>query len=213
MKEIIGRALIITSFFLFLFGSFVSAHVTVNPQTSATGAWETYTLKVPVEKDIPSTKVTLKIPSDVQFMSYQPVEGWNISIKKNSKGIVKSVTFEAIGDGILPGQFQQFVFVAKNPEYAGKAAWDAYQFYKDGSIVEWTGKGSTQTPHSVTNIIASTTVEHHASTSGMEDHQEDKMNSGDKRTADKTKISLPLIFSIVSVILSLVAFITTLRKK
>ena len=41
-------------------------------------------------------------------------------------------------EGILPGQFQRFTFVAKNP-IKNKIAWDAYQQYKDGEIVEWTG--------------------------------------------------------------------------
>jgi uncharacterized protein YcnI len=45
---------------LFLFSSVASAHVTVIPKTSATGAWETYMVKVPVEKEVPTTKITLK---------------------------------------------------------------------------------------------------------------------------------------------------------
>ncbi|BBP87167.1 hypothetical protein BsIDN1_07850 [Bacillus safensis] len=59
---------------------------------------------------------------------------------------------------MLAGQFQQFVFVAKNPEKAGEAAWDAYQYYKDGTVVEWTGDKDADKPHSITNIVASNTV-------------------------------------------------------
>ena len=51
----------------------VSAHVTVKPATSDIGSWETYTIKVPVEKNIATTKVTLKIPSGVEFQQYEPV--------------------------------------------------------------------------------------------------------------------------------------------
>lgn len=35
---------------LLLFAAVASAHVTVAPAQSSTGAWETYTLKVPSEK-------------------------------------------------------------------------------------------------------------------------------------------------------------------
>ncbi len=34
----------------------VSAHVTVKPATSDIGSWETYTIKVPVEKNVATTK-------------------------------------------------------------------------------------------------------------------------------------------------------------
>src|SRR3954453_4351087 len=94
--------------FLFLFSSVASAHVTVVPKTSTTGAWETYTVKVPVEKEVPTTKFTLKTPAGVEIESYQPVPGWNYAADKDSNGKVKSITFETTGEGILPGQFQQF---------------------------------------------------------------------------------------------------------
>lgn len=58
---------------------------------------------------------------------------------KDTAGKVKTVIWEATGEGILPGQFQRFTFVAKNPDKEQKIAWDAYQQYKDGEIVEWTG--------------------------------------------------------------------------
>ncbi|WP_231507676.1 DUF1775 domain-containing protein [Bacillus sp. UNC41MFS5] len=93
--------------------------------------------------------------------SYQPVSGWKYSDEKDSKGLVKSFTFEATGEGILSGQFQQFTFVGKNPDNATKAAWDAFQYYKDGSIVEWTGDESSQSPHSITDIVAGATEDHH----------------------------------------------------
>lgn len=47
---------------LMLFAAVASAHVTVAPAESSTGAWETYTLKVPSEKDIATIQVDLRIP-------------------------------------------------------------------------------------------------------------------------------------------------------
>lgn len=194
---------------LFLFGSIASAHVTVTPKTSTTGAWETYTLKVPVEKEIPTTKVTIKAPAGVEVMSYQPVPGWNYTAEKDTAGKVKSFTFEATGDGILPGQFQQFTFVAKNPDKAAKVAWDAFQYYQDGSVVEWTGDESAASPHSITDIVVGTSMDHHDSQSATQ--QDEKTKTED--TKANTTNSLPLILSVVSVILSLVAIILVVRKK
>ncbi|MDR7237624.1 YcnI family copper-binding membrane protein [Neobacillus drentensis] len=204
------KLLIPTFLGLFLFASVASAHVTVVPKQSTTGAWETYTVKVPVEKDVPTTKITIKAPAGVEIKSYQPVPGWKYSDEKDAKGLVKSFTFETTGEGILSGQFQQFTFVGKNPDNATKAAWDAFQYYKDGSIVEWTGDEGSQSPHSITDIVAGSTEDHHdAKNTNQEIQKTDKVET----KTEKTGGSLPLILSGLAVLLSLVASFLALRKK
>lgn len=204
------KLLIPTFLGLFLFASVASAHVTVVPNQSTTGAWETYTVKVPVEKDVPTTKITIKAPAGVEIKSYQPVPGWKYSDEKDAKGLVKSFTFEATGEGILSGQFQQFTFVGKNPDNATKAAWDAFQYYKDGSIVEWTGDEGSQSPHSITDIVAGSAEDHHdAKNTNQEIQKTDKVET----KTEKTGGSLPLILSGLAVLLSLVASFLALRKK
>lgn len=194
--------------FFSLFSSIASAHVTVAPKTSTTGAWETYTVKVPVEKEMATTKFTLKIPSGVEFESYQPVAGWNLTTQKDANGKVTSITFETTGEGILPGQFQQFAFVAKNPNQAGKAAWDAFQYYKDGSVVEWTGEEASKAPHAITDIVTASNQ-----MPGMTTQQPKETQKTATATATSNNNSVPLILSIVAVLLSLVALVLAVRKK
>ncbi|MGG2995230.1 YcnI family protein [Paenibacillus macerans] len=137
-----------------LFAGVASAHVTVSPGASAPGAWQTYTIKVPVEKDIPTVKVALKIPDGVEFKQYRPIPDWGVELTKNDAGAVTAVTWSAEDGGIGPGEFQQFDFVAKNPDKAAEVAWDAFQYYSDGSVVEWTGGEGADYPHSLTVISA-----------------------------------------------------------
>lgn len=203
---------------LFFFSSMASAHVTVMPKTSSTGAWETYTLKVPVEKDVATTKVTVKAPQGVEIMSYQPVPGWTYSSEKDASGKVKTFTFEATGEGIQAGQFQQFVFVGKNPEKAAKAAWDAFQYYKDGSVVEWTGDEGSDAPHSITNIVTATTTDHHDSTNAEHSektttHETEKTKTAVTEKTTGTSNSLPLILSGIAALLSVIALVIAIRKK
>ena len=199
---------------VFVFSSVASAHVTVMPNSSTTGAWETYTIKVPVEKEVPTTKLTVKAPAGVEIMSYQPVPGWKYTADKDTNGKVKSFTFEATNEGILPGQFQQFTFVAKNPEKATEIAWDAYQYYKDGSIVEWTGDDSAKTPHSITQIVAgAATDDHHDDQANAEDTQKQETKTENVKTTDTQPSKLPLILSILSLLLSLAALTRSFRKK
>jgi uncharacterized protein YcnI len=208
MKKIAG-ILIPTIIALFFFSTLASAHVTVIPKTSTTGAWETYSVKVPVEKEMATTKFTVKVPAGLEVMSYQPVPGWNYSTEKDANGKVETFTFSATGEGILPGQFQTFVFVAKNPDKAVKAAWDAFQYYKDGSVVEWTGDEGSDSPHAITDIVTATTTDQ---TQAQQNEKTQTEKTDNTKTTESTN-TLPLLLSGLAVLLSLAALILAVRKK
>ncbi|MFI2981546.1 MULTISPECIES: YcnI family copper-binding membrane protein [Bacillus] len=183
------------------FTATASAHVSVKPAESAAGSWETYTMKVPVEKNQPTTKVVLKMPAGVEFQQYQPIPGWKTSVSKHDDKAV-SVTWEAKDGGIQPGQFQQFTFVAKNPEKSGDAAWDAYQYYKDGSIVEWTGDEKADTPHSITKITKSASV--------TDAHGAEQSNEESKSGVSALDIAA-IVLSAAAIILSITALVKKKR--
>ncbi len=183
------------------FTAAASAHVSVKPAESAAGSWETYTMKVPVEKNEPTTKVVLKMPAGVEFQQYQPIPGWKTSVSKHDDKAV-SVTWEAKDGGIQPGQFQQFTFVAKNPEKSGDAAWDAYQYYKDGSIVEWTGDEKADTPHSITKITKSASV--------TDAHGAEQSNEESKSGVSALD-SAAIVLSAAAIILSIAALVKKKR--
>ena len=183
------------------FTATASAHVSVKPAESAAGSWETYTMKVPVEKNEPTTKVVLKMPAGVEFQQYQPIPGWKTSVSKHDDKAV-SVIWEAKDGGIQPGQFQQFTFVAKNPEKSGDAAWDAYQYYKDGSIVEWTGDEKADTPHSITKITKSASV--------TDAHGAEQSNEESKSGVSALDIAA-IVLSAAAIILSIAALVKKKR--
>ncbi|MGG4543310.1 YcnI family copper-binding membrane protein [Bacillus velezensis] len=183
------------------FTATASAHVSVKPAESVAGSWETYTMKVPVEKNEPTTKVVLKMPAGVEFQQYQPIPGWKTSVSKHDDKAV-SVTWEAKDGGIQPGQFQQFTFVAKNPEKSGDAAWDAYQYYKDGSIVEWTGDEKADTPHSITKITKSASV--------TDAHGAEQSNEESKSGVSALDIAA-IVLSAAAIILSITALVKKKR--
>ncbi|MDU0813789.1 YcnI family copper-binding membrane protein [Bacillus siamensis] len=183
------------------FTAAASAHVSVKPAESAAGSWETYTMKVPVEKNEPTTKVVLKMPAGVEFQQYQPIPGWKTSVSKHDDKAV-SVTWEAKDGGIQPGQFQQFTFVAKNPEKTADADWDAYQYYKDGSIVEWTGDENADTPHSITKITKAANV--------TDAHGAEQSNEESKSGVSALDIAA-IVLSAAAIILSIAALVKKKR--
>lgn len=217
MKNI-SKLLIFTFAALFIFSGSAYAHVTVKPSSSAPEAWETYTLKVPVEKETATTKVTLKVPEGVTFESYQPVPGWKVTTEGDKDGHVKTVTWAATDEGIAAGQFQQFSFVAQNPKEETKVAWDAFQYYEDGEIVEWSGDEGSDLPHSVTEI----TVAPKADAEPADHGHKDEADTKDTTTTDNSKDSattegdsnqtLIITLAVISLIISIVALFAALRK-
>ncbi|WP_239004855.1 YcnI family protein [Paenibacillus tepidiphilus] len=205
LRKIMTLTVPLTAAFM-LFAAVASAHVTVAPAESATGAWETYTLKVPSEKDIATVQVDLRIPEGASFKQYEPAPGWEVTVEGNK------VSWKATGEGILAGQFQRFYFTVQNPAAAGEVAWDAYQHYADGSKVEWSGEEGSETPHSVTSIIeaagdagghshgATGTADSH-DTMTMDEHNQIMAEQGNGDTA---KIS-PLVY--IALGISLLAFL------
>ncbi|MBO1000218.1 DUF1775 domain-containing protein [Bacillus sp. SD075] len=213
-----SKLLIFTFAALFIFSGSAYAHVTVKPSSSAPEAWETYTLKVPVEKETATTKVTLKVPEGVTFESYQPVPGWKVTTEGDQDGHVKTVTWAVTDEGIAAGQFQQFSFVAQNPKEETKVAWDAFQYYEDGEIVEWSGDEGSDLPHSVTEITVTPKSDAEAADHGHKDEADTNDstptdNSKDSATTESdNNQTLIITLAVISLILSIVALFAALRK-
>ena len=185
---------------LLLSASIASAHVTVMPSQSTTGAWETYTIKVPSEKDEATVQLDLRIPEGAEFKQYEPAPGWTVSVEGNK------VSWKAAGEGILKDEFQRFYITVKNPDAAGDIAWNAYQHYAGGTVVEWSGEPGTGTPHAITAISASA--------AGEGGHSHDDMAGMDHGEAAEPAASSnsPLLYmtlgaTLLALLLSIIALV------
>ncbi|MEP7166381.1 MAG: YcnI family protein [Candidatus Woesebacteria bacterium] len=143
----------------------VSAHVVVKPDTVGVGAFQTFTMSVPVEQDQPTIALRLLIPEGLEFVTPNVKPGWTITIKKTGEGESAKVTEITWTAGSIPtGQRDEFVFSAKAPSKTTDLQWKAYQTSKDGSVVSWDVTPSTEKmdtdddsaktgPYSVTKVI------------------------------------------------------------
>ena len=131
-----------------LLAAAVSAHVTGSTKESEAGVLETYTVRVPTEKQIATVRLDLRLPSGTAFESAEPMDGWDITIEGNK------LSWIATDGGIGVGEAGQFAFTVRNPDIEGEIPWNAYQHYADGSLVQW-AEGSPN-PYSVTAIAAGT---------------------------------------------------------
>ena len=135
--------------------SIVFAHAVVFPKTSTPGAYEKYVLRVPNERDVPTTRVELRFPAGLRVVSFGDVPGWQLQVVMDSAQHITG----AVWTGLLPRErFVEFPFVAVNPKDSTSLTWPTYQTYQGGERVEWTGPDSSKTPVSSTLVSDPTVV-------------------------------------------------------
>ena len=132
-----------------MFASLAYGHVTVQPNQSIVDKVETYILRVPTEKPIPTVRVEVEFPPALKVASFESKTGWKIEETKNASGDIVSVVLTG---SIPPSQSAQFNFTARNPNTEGKVSLKAIQIYEDGSRAEWTGPEGSRSPSPVVEI-------------------------------------------------------------
>jgi uncharacterized protein YcnI len=191
------------------FAGAASAHVVVYPQEVTQGSYEKFTVRVPNEKDIPTTKVKIDIPKDVEISRFEPKADWTYELEKDSSGLIKSVTWTATGEGLSATEFGEFSMQGKVGDSAEKIAWKAYQTYKDGSVVAWEGPADAELPASVTKVVkGNTTTDAHGVAT-----EETTDNADNEESEENSTSNIPLILSIIAVILGAVALMRSFVKK
>jgi uncharacterized protein YcnI len=131
------------------FAGIASAHVTVNPRESNRNAFQLYTVQVPTEKQIPTTRVRVEFPEGVTVSRFVPAPGWQRDVEKDANGRTTAVTWS--GGSLAPDEVGLFYFSGRNADRTGTLSFKAYQTYADGSVVEWVNPGEPN-PASVVQV-------------------------------------------------------------
>jgi uncharacterized protein YcnI len=159
------------------------AHVVVSPEVVTAGDYETLTVSVPTEKEIPTTKIRVEVPEGFLLSGVQPVPGWEHTFQEDG-GVVTAVTFS--GGEIRPREFQQFLVQAQAPEEPGEYPWKAFQTYEDGSVVEWTGRPDSEEPASVIEVVSGGSEQPQSSPKSSEASASQKGTGGEAEVLAET---------------------------
>lgn len=173
-----------------LFAQSASAHVVVYPREAVQGSYEKFTVRVPSEKEVPTVKVEVRIPDEVNISRFEPKPGWSYELVMDSSDKITTVIWNAEGDGLSATEFGEFNMQGKINNDAEALVWKAYQTYADGTVAEWIGGAGSDHPASTTNIVAAPS----------------------NQTADSNS-SLPLILSIAAQVVALLALALSVRKR
>ncbi|HYI38283.1 MAG TPA: YcnI family protein [Thermoleophilaceae bacterium] len=139
------------------------AHVTLQPEQAPAGGFTRLDVRVPNEEpDRGTTKVQVQMPPGFAFVSYEPVPGWKVDVKRTklAKPVktddgelteqVSQITWT--GDGkqgiVRPGQFQDFGLSVRVPDGkpGSKLTFKSLQTYQGGQVVRWIGPPDAEKP-------------------------------------------------------------------
>jgi uncharacterized protein YcnI len=149
MRSAWFRIVFLSTILLLVVTSVASAHVRVLPEEVPADTFEVFTVRVPTEKDIPTTGVRVEVPEGFTISRLEPVPGWDYELEEEA-GVVSAITWS--GGEIGATEFQQFDVQGQTPEETGEYPWRAFQTYEDGSVVEWIGPEDSEEPASVIRV-------------------------------------------------------------
>jgi uncharacterized protein YcnI len=122
-------------------------HSDLDPRQSIPNKWETYTLNVPTETEVPTVQVRLLVPRDfeIEMIEHSPL--WQITRSRDERGYIREVTWS--GSSIPPQTFAEFKLLVRNPATPGTSLWKIEQSYQDGNVATWEAQ---------TQIVAQTSM-------------------------------------------------------
>jgi uncharacterized protein YcnI len=125
------------------------AHAELSPPVALAKAGQVFTLAVPTEKeDATTTMVALTVPDGFSIDSFAAVPGWKRVVEQTGSGedaVIQKATWTAEGPGVPAEEDAIFQFVAL-ADSAKTYTFQVEQSYSDGSVVDWAGPESSDTP-------------------------------------------------------------------
>ena len=134
---------------LMFFVQLASAHIRIYPNESTVGAREKYTMRVPNEKQVGSSKIEGEFPAGLQVYDFEFKPGWKIDFKKDDKGNIIGATWTG---KIQPYEFVEFGMLGINPKQGANLTWKFIQYYDDGTKEEFTGPVGSRLPAPVVTL-------------------------------------------------------------
>ena len=123
------------------------AHAEISPPVTKSKTLQLFTLAIPTEKEgLTTTKIELTLPSGFGIDSFVSETGWKRRLQQTGSGenaVIQKVTWT--GGSVPTGEDSIFQFLA-SPDSSKTYTFAVRQTYSDGSVVDWSGPESSDTP-------------------------------------------------------------------
>jgi uncharacterized protein YcnI len=160
MRNLIPRSIAVAGLSLVAtlgFASTAWAHAAISPPTAETGVLQQFTLAVPTEEaNATTTEIQLTVPAGVAIDSFEPEPGWTRTVKATGSGedaLVNQVTWT--GGTVPTDEDSVFRFQATLTGGSKTYTFGVRQTYSDGTVVEWTGDETSDTPSPTVKGVSS----------------------------------------------------------
>jgi len=155
LGAIAGAAALLAAAGAIVVASPAAAHVHVDGD-AVPGSRTTATFRVPTESDTASTtSITVALPTDTPITSVRALSkpGWEFEAERvdldspvtvgdvTVTSAYGSITWTATGDGIAPGEYDEFVVQLGPVPDQAELVLPTQQGYSDGSVVAWDQSG------------------------------------------------------------------------
>jgi uncharacterized protein YcnI len=123
------------------------AHAEVSPPVAKSKTTELFTLAVPTEKEgLTTTKVELTPPSGFGIDSFVPSAGWKRDVQQTGAGENTQIQRVTWRGGKTPTEEDAVFQFLATPDSSKTYRFSVRQTYSDGSVVDWSGPESSDTP-------------------------------------------------------------------
>jgi uncharacterized protein YcnI len=124
-----------------------SAHALMSPAVAKAKVLQQFTLSVPTEKEnARTTKIELTPPAGFSIDSFAPSPGWKRDVQSSGSGeeaVIQRVTWSG---GSVPTEEDAFFQFLGSTDADKTYAFKVRQTYSDGSVVDWAGPETSDTP-------------------------------------------------------------------
>ena len=122
-------------------------HAEMTPAVALSKRLQLFTLAVPTEKENATTsKVELTPPSGFAIDSFVPAPGWTRKVQESGSGEQTQIHAVTWSGGSVPSEEDAVFQFLASPDAAQTYAFRVRQTYSDGSVVDWTGPESSDSP-------------------------------------------------------------------
>jgi uncharacterized protein YcnI len=136
--------------------SAASAHAHVNPPVVVAKAGQEFSLTVPTEKEnADTTSVEFTPPAGFSIDSFAAAPGWSRVVQSTGTGENTVITKVTWSGGKVPHEeYAVFRFLGRT-DASKTYAFAVRQTYSDGSVVDWNGAESSDTPAPTIEAVSS----------------------------------------------------------
>jgi uncharacterized protein YcnI len=132
------------------------AHARISPVVVEAKQLQLFSLAVPTEKDnLTTTKIELTVPQGFGIDSFVPTPGWKREVQQTGSGenaVIQKLIWT--GGSVPTEEDSLFQFLA-SPSSSKTYTFAVRQTYSDGSVVDWTGPESSDSPSPTVEAKAS----------------------------------------------------------